>query len=188
MRWSQMVCGLLLFMLMVGLAACSGEGNATSPGTAASGRGRMLGVAGPQPSVSARMICGTEGQREIAAAVGVAATRPVVGRWRDHRYSCEYAYGDGKTMALSVMELSSAAETTAYFDGVGTRLGRMHGLQGLGQDAYQTSNGATVVRKDDLVLFVDVSRLPARFGTPPSPRADVSLSVAATIMGCWTGA
>lgn len=106
----------------------------------------------------------------------------------DHIYSCDYVYGDGQAMRLSVKELSNAAETTAYFDALGARLGRMHVLEGLGQGAYQTTDGATVVRKDYLVLLVDVSHLPAEFGTPSSSRADVSLSVAATIMGCWTGA
>jgi hypothetical protein len=138
------------------------------------------------PSASARMICAAEGKREIAANVGVDTARPLVHRWSDHVYSCRYVYDHG-TMALSVKELSTAAATTAYFDALGVKLGRMRALDGLGQGAYQTSNSATVVRKDNLVLLVDASRLPAEFGTPSSPRADVSLSVAATIMGCWTG-
>jgi hypothetical protein len=134
------------------------------------------------------MVCATEGRTEIAQAVGRDVARPLVGRWRDGVYSCDYVYADGKRMALSVKQLSSSADTTAYFDMLGARLGRMHALQGLGQGAYQTTNGATVVRKDNLVLLVDVSHLPAAFGSPSSPKADVSLSVAATIMGCWTGA
>ncbi len=178
------VCGLVLIFV---LAACGG-GTATSPTADKSARPRVLEVAGSQPSLSARMICADEGAREIAATVGTETVRPRVGRWHEHLYSCDYAYRDGRVMALSVKELSSAAETIAYFDALGRRLGRMRSLQGLGQDAYQTSNGATVVRKDYRVLLVDVSRLPAQFGTPSSPRADVSLSVAATIMGCWTGA
>ena len=30
--------------------------------------------------------------------------------------------------------------------------------------------------------------LPAQFGSPPCTRADIAVKVAATIMGCWTGA
>jgi hypothetical protein len=138
------------------------------------------------PSASARMVCAAEGKREIAASVGVDTTRRLVPRWGDHVYSCVYVYGDG-TMTLAVKELSTAAETKSYFDALGVKLGRMRALDGLGQGAYQTRNDSTVVRKDDLVLLVDGSQLPADFGTPSSPRADVSLSVAATIMGCWTG-
>ncbi len=180
------VGGIVLVLALAGCGGSSGGSSAASPGPASADRVPVLEVAGPEPSASARMICAAEGKREIAATVGVDTTRPLVSRWRDHVYSCHYVYGHG-TMALSVKELSSAAETSAYFNGLGVKLGRMRALDGLGQGAYQTRNGATIVRKDDLVLLVDVSRLPAEFGTPSSPRADVSLSVAATIMGCWTG-
>jgi hypothetical protein len=142
---------------------------------------------GLQPSESAQMVCAAEGQNDIAATIGVAPKHQVVGRWSKQTYSCDYMYPGQQTMALSVKELRNAQATGAYFDALGARLGRMHALQGLGQGAYQTSNGSTVVRKDNLVLLVDVAGLPAQFGVPSSPRADVSLSVAATIMGCWTG-
>ena len=95
------------------------------------------------------MVCAAEGKQEIAGSVGIDTTRPVAGQWRNHVYSCDYMYGSGRAMTLSVKELSNASETTAYFNMLGARLGQ--------------------------------------FGKPSSPRADVALSVAATIMGCWTG-
>jgi hypothetical protein len=134
------------------------------------------------------MVCGPEGTEEITASVGIDTTRPPVGHWRDHVYSCDYVYGRGRVMTLSVKELSDASETTTYFDRLGATLGRLRPLEGLGQGAFQTRNGSAVVRKDYRVLLVDDSRLPAQFGKPSSPRRDVALSVAATIMGCWTGA
>ena len=146
-------------------------------------RGRRIRAVG----FGSRMVCGAEGKHEIATSVGVDTSRPLVGSWNDHLYSCDYVYGSGRAMTLSVKELSNAPETTAYFDMLGAKLGRMRALQGLGQDAFQTRNGSTVVRKDYRVLLVDDARLPAQFGKPLSPRQDVSLSVAATIMGCWTG-
>lgn len=182
----RLVYGLALF---VALSACGGSSvkSSAAPPTDR-GRSPVLDRAGSEPSESTKMICAAEGNNEIAGSVGVDTTRRLVGRWRDHVYSCDYAYGGGRVMTLSVKELSNASETTAYFDQLGARLGRMHALQGLGQGAFQTRNGSTVVRKDNRVLLVDNSRLPARFGKPSSPRADVALSVAATIMGCWTGA
>jgi hypothetical protein len=134
------------------------------------------------------MVCAAEGKNEIAGSVGVDTSRLPVGRWSNHVYSCDYDYGGGRVMTLSVKELSTASATTAYFNMLGIKLGRMRALQGLGQGAFQTRNGSTVVRKDYRVLLVDDAQLPARFGKPLSPRQDVSLSVAATIMGCWTGA
>ena len=177
------MCALVLTLA---LGACGSGVKSSAPSTRT--ERRVLEVAGPEPSASARMVCAAEGKREIAGSVGLDTSRPLTGRWSDHVYSCDYDYGGGRVLALSVKELSNASETTTYFNMLGTKLGRMRALQGLGQGAFQTRNGSTVVRKDYRVLLVDDARLPAQFGRPPSPRADVSLSVAATIMGCWTGA
>lgn len=178
--------GLCALAVIAACAGCVGGSSSTTPAPPAARA--VVQDAGLQPSASARMVCAAEGTRDIGQTVGVKPTRPPVGRWHDHVYSCDYVYGAEQTMTLSVKELANAAETTAYFDALGLRLGRKDALRGLGQGAYQTRNGSTVVRKDDLVLLVDANRLPAMFGAPSSPRADVSLSVAATIMGCWTGA
>jgi hypothetical protein len=146
-------------------------------------------VAGPNPSVSARMICADEARKDIATkAVGVDTVRPLNAKWSNHVYSCDYLYRGGVKMTLSVKEMSSAAETTAYFDALGKKLGRGADLRELGEGAYQTRNGSAVVRKDYRVLLVDVSRLPARFGKPLSARSDIGDGVADTIMGCWFGA
>jgi hypothetical protein len=91
-------------------------------------------------------------------------------------------------MVLSVKEMSSAAETTAYFNSLGTKLGRGADIDGLGQGAYQTENGSAVVRKDYRVLLVDVTLLPQHLGTPSRTPREIAAGVAATIMGCWTGA
>ncbi|MDP9333796.1 MAG: hypothetical protein M3Q30_10875 [Actinomycetota bacterium] len=181
-----LACG---FVLVFAVGACGGSGVKSSASPTSEGSRRpVLEVAGSEPAASARMVCASEGKQEIAVSVGVDTSRPLVGTWRDHLYSCIYGYGFGQAMTLGVKELSNAAETTAYFNMLGTRYGRMRALEGLGQGAYQTRNGSTVVRKDYRVLFVDDSQFPAQFGRPLSPRQDVSLSVAATIMGCWTGA
>jgi hypothetical protein len=44
-----------------------------------------------------------------------------------------------------------------------------------------------VVRKDNAVLEIDVSRLPASFTKLELSPADVASSVAMTILGCWKG-
>jgi len=47
---------------------------------------------------------------------------------------------------------------------------------------------ARPLSEDCKVLLVDISGLPAQFGSPPYTRADIAVKVAPTIMGCWTGA
>jgi len=133
------------------------------------------------------MICTTEGQSEIAKTLGVDTTRPLVPTWADHVFSCAYVYATGE-MTLSVKELRDIRAVSAYFVTVRARLGVRSTWDGLGQGAFTTPGDSVVVRKDDKVLVVDVHGLPDQFGVPRQPRRDAALSVAATIMGCWTGA
>jgi hypothetical protein len=142
--------------------------------------------AAARPSVSAQMVCQEEVQGDIAHTFGVDTVRPLSPSWIAHLYSCRYVYPFG-TMTVSVKELPNAATTTGYYDSLQNRLGEQQRLDGLGQGGFAASNGTVVVRKDYKVLEVDVSSLPLQFGSPPIRRSDAAITVAATIMGCWTG-
>ena len=131
------------------------------------------------------MICAHEAQEDIRATIGVATSRPVVPTWKAQTYSCRYAYPDG-AFTLSVQQLPDEASTSRYFTALAVKLGSRTALTGLGDGATTTSAGAVIVRKDNKVLTVDPKDLPARFGKPADTRANVAISVAATIMGCWT--
>jgi hypothetical protein len=68
------------------------------------------------------MICKVKAQTEIDEALGQSTTSVTTPTWVGHLYSCNYQYPEG-TITLSVKELSSQAETTAYF-GAGGVSGR----------------------------------------------------------------
>lgn len=131
------------------------------------------------------MVCQDEARSDIASALGekAAVSEPT---WQAHLYSCRYTYPTG-SFVLSVKELSSWAQTAAYYRTLGTKLGNARTLQGLGQGAFQTTDGSVVVRKDWKVLLVDSSSLPASFGIPPTSSGDVAVTVADVILGCWAG-
>jgi len=134
------------------------------------------------------MICAHETQTELAAVLGAHTTQPIVPTWSDHLYSCRYTYHNA-FMVLSVKELSNQAEADGYFTSLAHRLGQTQRPQAIARGAFcTTKNLSVVVRKDYKVLLVNISGLPAQFGTPPYSRADIAIKVAATIMGCWTGA
>jgi hypothetical protein len=180
--------GLLVLAVAVALAACG-----TGSTTASSGPtgtvfvyGHVPQPAGPNPSGSARMICAAEVQGELAYALGVKPVGPVRPTWVDHLYSCRYVYRNG-VLALSVKELSSQAETTAWFDADKQKLGDTAPITGLGQGGFVTSDGSVVVRKDYKVLFIDVAGLPPSFGSPATSRADVAITAADVVMACWSG-
>ena len=124
--------------------------------------------------------------REIALALGVKPVTVSTPTWIDQLYSCRYEYSTG-VMTLSVKELSSWAQTFAYFRGLGSRYGTARSLGNLGQGAFSETDGSVVVRKDWKVLTVDITGLPGQFGVPPSSSADIAVTVADVILGCWAG-
>ena len=83
-------------------------------------------------------------------------------------YSCTYVYPKGK-ITLSVKELSSEDETTAYFDSIKQKYGLTQQLNGLGQGAWILKNNDVVVRKDYKVLLVDVHAIPAELRPVDDP-------------------
>ncbi len=132
------------------------------------------------------MVCEHEAQQDIAGVLGVKPTQVTTPTWADHVYSCSYVYPSG-SFTLSVKELSGRPATTAYFKGLAATLGRRPEALPLGQGAFLTTDGSAVVRKDYKVLEVDASWLPAQFGKLALVPADVSASVASTVLGCWSG-
>jgi hypothetical protein len=171
----------LIFVSLL-LGACSGSGGSANPSA-------TLEVAGPTPSATASMVCATEARGDIASAIGLDAIRVSKPTWdvTRHVLSCTYDYADAARMVLTVKELSSAHETTSFYDGEAASLGRTRSLE-IGDAAFRTTDGSLVVRKDYKVLVIDVSDLSASFGKPPTARATVAVNIATVVMLCWKGA
>jgi hypothetical protein len=186
------VLGVVAFGLV--LAACGGSSSSSGKPAATGGSGttvHVAKVAADKPSVSAQMICEKEAVNEIyQQATGVQTVKPPKGVWDEatHIYSCDYIYPHGAVMKLSVKEMSSPDQTTAYYNQLAQQLGKTKDQYSIGQGAFTTKNGDLVVRKDYKVLLVDVSKLPASFGVPADTRAHVAQNVGGSIMSCWTGA
>ena len=177
----------LALLVAAGLVVtgCSGGGTpAAAPTTSLAPK-----PAGATPSAISVQVCSSEAQKDMASALGERATVSTP-TWIDHRYACTYAYPAAEpsgSFEVAVKELASWAETTAYFDGLAAQLGRARDLESLGQGAFQTTDGSVVVRKDWKVLLVDDTGLPPQFGVPPTSAADVAVTVADVILGCWAG-
>lgn len=174
--------------LFVTLAAVVGLGAAScgSTVTTQAVRTTVPLPAGRLPSKISKEVCARKAENEISEVLGVTPVQVRTPTWVDHLYSCRYQYSDG-VMTLSVKELSSWAQTKAYFASLGSQLGDVGALQNLGQGAFTTNDGSVVVRKDYKVLLVDISGLPSQFGVPPTSSGDVADTVADVILGCWAG-
>ena len=101
--------------------------------------------------------------------------------------AADYKYPHGAVMTMSVKEMSSEEETTAYFNDLAQKLGKKQQIE-IAQGAFITNDGSVVVRKDYKVLLVDISKLPATFGVPEDTRSNAAINTAYTVMNCWTGA
>jgi hypothetical protein len=170
----------------VALAGCGSSQSATSTTTTTGARTATF-TYGPAPSVSARMICRHEAIEEINdEAIGLPTVAAPTATWANHRYTCTYRYAGG-TMVLYVQALPSLAATRAYMAGLARTMGDVQAVANVGQGSFETTDGSAVSRKDNKVLVVDVSRLPAMFGRPLVTRADLALSVTQVIFACWRG-
>jgi hypothetical protein len=163
------------------LAQCSSSGDAqpAAPTTT------LVVTYGEQPTASAQMICGADGQTALNTALNLTGLKVSAPTWVDHLYSCTYQYPSG-TFDLSVKELPTIAATVDYFTSLKAKSTGAQELA-LGQDGFTSADGTSVVRKDNKVLVVDVSKLPAKFGAPPQNPIQVSQTIAVTLLGCWTG-
>ena len=80
-------------------------------------------------------------------------------------------YPGGAKMTLSVKEVSSTERDDRVLRRARDEARKTKDLPGLGQGAFQVTDGSVVVRKDYKVLLIDVTKLPAQFGVPPHPAA-----------------
>ena len=167
---------MLVLVSLLGAGCASGAPSSST---------RAPEPAGATPSPIAVQVCAPEARNDIDSALGEKATvsRPT---WVDHLYRCRYGYPTG-SFVLSVKELSSWSQTLDYFHSLAAQLGKSGDLQGLGQGAFQTTDGSVVVRKDWKVLLVDTSALPPQFGVPPTSSGDVAVTIGDVILGCWAG-
>ncbi|HEY1968969.1 MAG TPA: hypothetical protein VGH89_13545 [Pseudonocardia sp.] len=140
------------------------------------------------PSISARQVCDpNNAQKAIAQALSLRPTSVTSPTWVDHLYTCRYNYPNG-SFTLSVKELTGDSQTVDYIDQLAARFGQKQQLEGIGQGAFWTTNGSLVTRKDNKVLLVDITNLPAQFANPPQPPKAISRVIGTVIMGCWTDA
>lgn len=161
---------------LVVIAAILASGNASASAPQAT----------PRPTKKATMVCAGEAQRDIAGVLAIKPTSITKPTWIDRVYSCTYHYPTG-SFTISVKQLRDRPSTITYFNDLGATLNRLPENVPLGDGAFLTPNGSAIVRKDNNVLQVDASQLPARFAKLQLVPANVASAVAMTILGCWKG-
>jgi hypothetical protein len=141
------------------------------------------------PSKQAKLVCSSDAQQDIRTATHLSPSRPPVGHWSHGTYTCPYAL-PGAPVVLSVHDLATLAATTRYYNQQAAERGRQPRAEPLSigaNDAFVTTDGSVVARKDTHVLLVDISAVPASFFAHQMHRAELAIVLAATIMACWSG-
>lgn len=180
----RLLCAAPLLAAVALTAACASGGPATDRPSSSSAAVPVSPSSPGGPSAASLLTCSADATGDIRSVLGTDTTQPPRATWSDHLYSCPYHYGPA-TMLVSVKELPDAAAVTAYFEGARKAADRATVRQGLGEQAFTVADGSVYVRKDLTVLHIDVSALPARFGTPSRTPTQVALTVATTILICW---
>jgi hypothetical protein len=159
------VCAAALALGVVGAAAAPVAAKVTKPNAAA----RELAA-----EVCEDMV----GDAAIDAA-GEELVAPQAGTWDGWRYSCAYAFSGG-TLAVNVDVFRTVAEAKQGFAKVRDKTEDRTRLYGIGQQAFQADDLKLVSRKDNFLLTVDPTALPARFN-----RDGIVWATTLAVFGCW---
>jgi hypothetical protein len=132
------------------------------------------------------MICDDDIRSKVEQALDLPAAPRTVATWADSVYTCRYALPMGP-MTLSVRVLPGDAQAAARLAADQRSTTGAHPLAGLGERAWGTQAGTAVVLKDNQILTVDATRLPAVVGSSKLTRSDLAFELALEVLGCWTG-
>jgi hypothetical protein len=145
------------------------------------------------PSEAAKMVCGDQPMDRLMAILDLDKAPHTVNDWADSTFTCTYHLEQASpavpgSLDISVQEARDETTALEYFDAMqalaedATPIG---GLANLGFPAYETADGKAVFQKDNFVLTVDASGLPATVGPDAVTRNALAYQLATTILACW---
>jgi hypothetical protein len=178
---------VLLVAAPVLLAGCASHSSSTAA-SPASGMSMPSGAAAAAaaPPETAAMVCGAEIKGKVKQVLDLPADPSTRSTWANSTYTCSYALPMGP-MTLTVQVLPNSARAAAKLDAGKAAAAGAQTLAGLGERAWSTPAGTAVVLKDNQILTVDATGLPAVFGANDQKRSDLAYEVASDVLGCWTG-
>jgi len=123
----------------------------------------------------------------LTSILGLQEKPHTVNDWANSTFTCTYHLQDG-ALEISVQEAADKASALKYFDAM-QALAKdakpIEGLANLGFPAYETADGSAVFQKDNFVLQVDASDLPATLGPESISRNALAYQLSTTILACW---
>ncbi|MFM9432194.1 hypothetical protein [Arthrobacter sp. MP_2.3] len=139
------------------------------------------------PSDAALMVCGDQPMDRLTSILDLASDPHTVNDWANNTFTCTYHLNEG-SLVISVQEAADKASALKYFDAMqalAKEAKPIEGLANLGFPAYETADGSAIFQKDDFILHVDASGLPATIGPESITRNALAYQLSTTILACW---
>lgn len=168
-------------------AAAPEAGHNASHGAGHHGEGSSPGATPDAPSDAALMVCGDQPMDRLTSILDLDSKPHTINDWADSTFTCTYHLTEG-ALEISVQEAKDQASALTYFDAM-QALAKdatpIEGLANLGFPAYETADGSAVFQKDNFVLQVDATDLPATLGPESISRNALAYQLSTTILACW---
>jgi hypothetical protein len=164
-RARALVCGVVVVLVTLAGFAVPAASEVTKPGSKA----REL----------AAEVCEDMVGDAAVSAAGETLLAPQEGTWSGSRYTCTYGF-DGGSLALHVDVFKSAAAAKQRFAKARDATTGRTQLYGIGQQGFQAKDLVLVSRKDNFVLTVDPTALPARLN-----RDAITWASTRAVFDCW---
>lgn len=139
------------------------------------------------PSDAALMVCGDQPMDRLTTILDLDSGPHTVNDWADSTFTCTYHLDEG-ALVISVQEAADKASALKYFDAMqalAKEAKPIEGLANLGFPAYETADGSAIFQKDNFILHVDASNLPATIGPESITRNALAYQLSTTILACW---
>lgn len=139
------------------------------------------------PSDAALMVCGDQPMDRLTSILALDSDPHTINNWANSTFTCTYHLDEG-ALDISVQEAATPAAARKYFDArqaLAQDATPIQGLANLGFPAYETADGSAVFQKDNFVLQVDASDLPATLGPENITPNALAYQLSTTILACW---
>jgi hypothetical protein len=189
-RWSLLAVPALLTAPLL-LAGCGTSADAQSTAGMSMAPGAPMTPDGATeaattPPDTALMVCGKDISTQVVQVLKLDGPPKTDSDWTHSVYTCTYHLPMGD-MVLSVQVAKDHGSAADLLAADRARRAPTQDQFGLGERAFGTPAGVTVVLKDNEILTVDATRLPAVFGDNDQHRTDLANEIASDVLGCWTG-
>ena len=169
-------------------AATPTDGHAGGPAAGTTVRSGSPGAAKADgPSEAALMVCGDQPMDRLTAILDLEQDPHTINDWANSTFTCTYHLDEGD-LVISVKEAKNQATALTYFEAMqalAEDATPIEGLANLGFPAYETTDGSAVFQKDNFILHVDATDLPATLGPDNITRNALAYQLSTTILACW---